>query len=966
MKTVTKSALITLCLASTALMPLAALAQAALTQTALANPLAVTFAQDHSDIQPDPAARFGRLPNGMTYVIYKNATPSGTVSVHLRIAAGSLMESDQERGLAHFIEHMAFNGTTHIKTDDLIPMLQRHGIKLGPDAEAYTLPNKTEFMLDLPKNDADSVDTALFVLREFAGNLTFEPAAVERERAVVLGEERLRETPSAISGDHWLEAAFPGQKFATRGNPIGLPDIIRTATPDTLRGYYNAFYRPELATLVVVGDIDPDVIEAKIKAKFGDWTPRGPARPVDFGAYRTKGETTFVEAAKSLPDSLSVTWFRPFDGAAETHRIEDDNITDSLLISALNLRLQHQAQQPDSAFAGATVGQQSIYQTAKVFQLAVAPKPGQDKAALAQALAVVHQFSAKGVPLSEVAPILARLDAFFANNDAGAKTRNSSGIAGNIITNLDGNAVFTSPAQDLADYHRFKAALTQDALDARLKALALADGPLLGHTAEDLAGLDAPALQAGYATAMAAQTSAYAVEATKAWPYTSFGQAQAPVSEKADAAFGDTQYTFANGVRLNVLPTKLKDNQILIQVGFAGGFKTISPKTTAPVDFTGIYAGLGGYFGGGLGKLDMQELQKTLAGKTVGVSYGLSEDRAVLGGSTTPANFATEMQLLMAYTTDAAYRPAVFNQLHGVLPNIYTQVGGSPQAVLQTHIEALTHVDDNRYVFPTLDQAQAVTLDQIKAIIQASIQGRPVEITIVGDIDPKAAIAEVGATFGTLVGLTPPVPVAGGDTAVFPTRDLDQTLYHKGRADQSISLLAWPLPDAVSDVRRSRALQILAEIISERAFVTVREKLGQAYDPNAAVSQSLDVKNYGYLEVSGSVATGQDAAFTQAVTAIVDDLKAHPVSQDELDRARKPVLDRAQTSRKENGYWLGAITTADGDARRTAYYTGEDADLAAVTPAMIQDLAKTYLVSGKALHVKVVPEAAANPPAAAK
>ncbi len=965
MKTIITSAIVTLCLASTALTPVAR-AQTALTQTALANPLAVTFAQDHSDIQPDPAARFGRLPNGMTYVIYRNATPSGTLSVHLRIAAGSLMESDQERGLAHFIEHMAFNGTTHIKTDDLIPMLQRHGIKLGPDAEAYTLPNKTEFMLDLPKNDADSVDTALFVLREFAGNLTFEPAAVERERAVVLGEERLRETPATITQTHWLEAAFPGQKFATRGNPIGLPDIIRTATPDTLRGYYNAFYRPELATLVVVGDIDPDAIEAKIKAKFGDWTASGTARPVDFGAYRTKGETTFVETAKSLPDTLSVTWFRPFDPAAETHRIEDDNITDALLLSALNVRLQHQAQQPDCAFATASVGQQSIYQTAKIFQLSVVPKPGQDKAAMAQALAMVHQFSAKGVPIDEVAPVLAGLDTFFANNDAGAKTRNTSSIAQSIVSNIDGNEVFTSPAQDLADYHRFKAALTQDKLDARLKALALADGPLLSHTAEDLAGLDAPALQAVYTSAMAGQTSAYAAEATKAWPYTDFGPAQKPVSEKADAAFGDTQYVFANGVRLNVLPTKLKDNQIMVRVGFAGGFKTIAPTTTAPITFTGIYAGLGGYFGGALGKLDVQALQKTLAGKAVGISYGLAGDRASLAGETTPADLATEMQLLMAYTTDAAYRPAVFNQVHGILPAIYTQLGGSPQGVLQTHIESLTHVNDNRYVFPTLDQAQAVTLDQIKAVIQTSIQNRPVEITIVGDIDPKAAVAEVGATFGTLAGLTPPVPAAGGDTVVFPTHDLDQTLYHKGRADQSISLLSWPVPDAASDAKRSRGLQILAEIINERAFATVREKLGQAYDANASVAQSFDFKNYGFLQVSGSVATGQDLAFTQAVAAIIDDLKAHPVSQDELDRARKPVVDRAQTSRKDNGYWLNAIATTEGDARRVAYFTGEDADLAAVTPAMIQDLAKTYLVPGKALHIKVVPEAATNPPAAAK
>jgi len=928
--------------------------------TAASNPLTVSFAQDQSDIQPDPAARFGRLPNGMTYVIYQNATPVGTLSMHLRIAAGSLMESDRERGLAHFIEHMAFNGSLNIKTDDLLPLLQRHGIKLGPDAEAFTLPNKTEYMLDLPKNDADTIDTALFVLREFASNLTFAPSAVERERSVVLGEERLRETPPVIAQTHWLEAAFPGQKFAPHGNPIGLPEIIKTATPDTLRGYYDAFYRPELATLVVVGDIDPNTMEARIKTKFGDWQARGPARTVNFGVYQSKGEKTFIETAKSLPDTMTVTWFRPFDPAARTRKISDDDLTDSLLISALNLRLQHETQQPASALAAANVSQQSIYQTARIFQLGVIPKSGQDEAALVQALTLVHQMADKGVSLDEVAPVLAQLDAYFTQSDAGAKTRENNAIVQNIISNIDGNSAFTSPAQDLAYYKRFKADLTQAALNTRLKLLFDSDGPLLSHTAEDLTGLDTAALSASYKSVMAAQTSSYTVEAIKAWPYTDFGATQTPVSQKTDAVLGYTQYTFANGVKLNLLPTELKDNQIFVQIAFKGGFEEIAPNTRAPIMFTGIYASMGGYFGGGLGKLDMQELQKTLAGKTVGISYNLADDRAILGGSTTKADFATQMQLLMAYTTDAAYRPAFFGQVHGMLPAVYTQLSGSPQAVLQTRFGALTHVNDNRYAFPSLDQAQTVTLNQIKEVIQSSIQSRPVEITIVGDIDAKTAVDQVGATFANLSGLTPPQLVVGADTAIFPVRDLVQTLYHKGRTDQSVSLIAWPVPDATSDTKRSRALQILAEIINHRAFQSVREKLGQAYDANASVSQSFDFKDYGYLQVAGSVATGQDTAFTQAVAAIVDDLKAHPVPQDELDRARKPIIERAQNSRKENGYWLNAITVAADDTKRTTYFGDEITDLNAVTATTIQELANRYLGFDKALHINVLPEPVAT------
>lgn len=922
-----------------------------------AQPLRFDWPQAHSDIAPDPAARFGRLPNGMTYVIYKNATPPGAVSVHLRIAAGSLMETDNERGLAHFIEHMAFNGSTNIPKDQLLPLLQNHGVKLGPDAGAFTLPNKTEYILDLPKNDADSVDTALKVTREFAGNLLFAPDAVERERAVILGEERLRETPQVLAQTNWMQAAFPGQKFATRGNPIGLPDIIKTASPETLKALYHALYRPELATLIVVGDVDPDQIEAKIKAAFSNWQPIGPARSVDFGDYRTKGETTFTYTGQSLPDVISATWFQSYNPAPQTRRTSDEDSTDTLLIAVLNMRLQRLAQQPDTAFAAASVAMQPIYETAKVLQLNLVPKPGKDKLALEQALGAVHQFAAMGVSAQEVAPVLAQLDAFFKQQVAGAATRDNEAIVTNLVSNLDSNSVFTSPQQDLTDYEQLVKNLTPDTLNARLKVLFSGDGPLLSHTAQDLAGMDAAAMEASFKSVMSAKTDAYATTATKAWPYTDFGASKPPVGEKTDAEFGITRYSFANGLTLNIKPTQFKTHQVLVKVAFKGGLEALSPDTQAPVMLTGVYAGANGFFAGGLGKLDLDDLQKTLAGKTVSLSYGLGEDQAVLSGATTPADLATQMQLMMAFTMDAAYRPAFYNQLQGAMPAVYAQLTGSPGAVLQTHLGGLLHAHDNRYAFPYEAQAKATPFDQVKSLLQTSLQNRPIDITMVGDIDPKQAVDAIAATFATLPTLPKTAPVApGGDHVAFPTSDLDQTLYHKGRADQSVSLITWPVPDILSDTQTSRGLQILAEILNQRAFDTVREKLGQAYDANASLSQSDVFKNYGVIQISGSVATGQDQAFVQAVNAIVDDLKAHPVSQDELDRARKPVLERWQTSQTDNTYWFTVTPLVAGSTAWAKAEASAQAQFMKVTPDMIMALAKTYLVNAKAMHVKVLPQ----------
>jgi zinc protease len=923
------------------------------------NPLAVTWPQDTSDIKPDPDARFGRLANGMSYVIYKNSTPPGHVVVHLRIAAGSLMENENERGLAHFIEHMAFNGSVNIPKDQLLPLLQRHGIALGPDAGAFTLPNKTEYMFELPTNDTESIDTALMIAREFAGNLLFQPDAVERERSVILGEERLRESPQAVAQDEWFKAAFPGQKFGTRGDPIGLPDIIRTATPATLAGYYHAFYRPELTALVIVGDVDPDAIEKKITAKFSDWKAKVPPRSVDFGAYKPKGETSYVRQGKALPDVATVSWFKPFDGRTQTEASAFNEMLDTVLVTVLNQRFQHEAQQPDSLLVGTSLAQQSVGHTAEMLQVTIVPKPGKDKQAFEQAIAILKQFKDRGVSADEVAPIVTRFQAFFKTQAAGAKTRADEAIASDVIDSFDNNSVFTSPGQDIAYFNRLAVGLTAQRANERLKTLFSGDGPLLSHTAEDLAGLDADALKSAFAEAMAGSTRAYATLANKIWPYTDFGPAKQPVSEQSYPSFGFTRYRFANGVRLNVKPTRFSDDQVLVSIRFRGGLETLSPGTNAPVGLAELYANAGGFVAGGLGKLDQEELQTALSGKTTDLDYSLGDNVTTLSGTTVRADLATQLQLMMAYTTDAAYRPAFFTQFHSALPTIYAQMTGAPQGVLGEQLSALIHSGDKRFAFPTLSDAESVNFPDVRDFLKRTLKDKPIEITIVGDVDPAVAVSEVSKTFATLPMLPQnPVIAVGGDKVTFPPGGLDAVLFHKGRPDQSISLMAWPLPDRFQDSKVTRGLELLTKILDQRVFETVREKLGQAYDASADSDQSLVFKKFGVLEVSGSVVAGQDPAFRQAVSGIVEDLKSRLVSQDELDRARKPLMEHWVSEQKDNDYWRHIIPPVAVNKIQSDFARDARDELLAITPAMIQSLAEKYLVADLALHVRVLPEPA--------
>src|SRR3984957_14832130 len=233
--------------------------------------------QAHSDLKADPSIRFGALPNGMRYAIMRNATPPGQVSVRLHFDVGSLMERDDQQGLAHFLEHMAFNGSTNVPTrGEMVKDLERLGLAFGADTNAQTGFDATVYKFDLPKADDQTVDTSLMLLREMASNMLLDQGAMDQERGVILSEERLRDTPSYRVTKSRTAFMMDGQRPPQRF-PIGLVPVIQSAKADLIADIYHHYYRPERAALVIVGDIDPAAIEAKIKARFGAWQGAGPA-----------------------------------------------------------------------------------------------------------------------------------------------------------------------------------------------------------------------------------------------------------------------------------------------------------------------------------------------------------------------------------------------------------------------------------------------------------------------------------------------------------------------------------------------------------------------------------------------------------------------------------------------------------------------------------------------------------------
>jgi len=915
-----------------------------------ANP-PVVFAQTHSDLQPDPAARFGRLPNGMTYVIYKNATPPGTANVWMRIAAGSMMERDSQRGLAHFIEHMAFNGSEHVPENEMTRILERDGLAFGADTNAFTSYDETVYMLNLQSVREPVIDDVLFLMRETADKLSMDPGAIDRERGVILGEERARASASQRAFDAIVAAQFPGQKFPTR-SPIGLVDVIKTAPASRLVEFYHDFYRPEYATLIVVGDIDPDQIEAKIKAKFSDWVgkPQSDNALTDFGVYKPKGLGSLTYAEKGLRSSTFLSWVKPWKDEPETKQKDYDDTISDLGLSILGERFHRAAAAEGTAFQSANVAKSDIEKTAKTYNLSIVPKLHQDKAALTQALTMFRQYLTYGVTQDELDVALAAHETEMLNAVKTAKTRPSTNLARLILSTLSDDAVFTAPASDYAFFEQIKPRLTLNEINSKIKAIDLGDGPMIIREGETVSDFDGPALEATYKAVMAEPVARPVASVRKTWPYTQFGEAGKVVDRQEIADLGVTRVTFANGVTLTVKPTQFAENQVRVAVRYPGGDLTLAPKDV----LTKQTAARVGLASGGLGKLTSDEVHDALAGKTYGMSFFFGESATEFGGATTSADLATQMQVLMAFATDPGFRPSAIEKFKAGLPNYFISLNASPTAVFADKGVAYLHSDDPRFVTPDQAAFMSVTNDDVRAFVKHTLDTAPIEITMVGDVTVDEAIKQVSQTFATL----PPrpahiTPLPNADEVRFPPGEGHKVFTHTGRPDQNLSVVAWPTHDFYANTQDAYGLDLLGSVMTLRLLDEVREKQGATYSAGAGEHGSLVFKGYGFFMATATVATDGDAKFYDSVAKIVEDLKTKPISDDEMNRALKPILEHEDNSRKTNGFWMELL---DGSVQTPAQLDTlrhRKAQLMAVTAADLQRLAQTYLVMSKAQHIQV-------------
>jgi zinc protease len=901
------------------------------------------WAQSQSDVPADPAVRFGTLSNGLRYAIMHNATPPGQASLEIRIDAGSLMEKDDQLGLAHFLEHMLFNGTRDIPKNDLIHILERMGMAFGADLNAATTFDETFYQLHLPHTDDQMLSTGLYVLREQVSEATIKQQDVLEERGVIKSEERLRNSPAYRASKAEMPTLAKGQRIADRF-PIGDMKIIDAGPRQRIADFYDTYYRPSRATIVAVGDFDVDAMEARIREKFADWTPKAADGPEpDLGRVAAHGPETHAFVEPGVSSSVDLTWVKAPDLRPDTVAKRREKLLQSLGTAVLNRRLSELSRTDDPPFLVASAGAVDLLRSLGQVSLDAQYASGGWRRALDAIDQEQRRFVQYGISDAELQREITTARTGLEQGVAGASTRQSGRLADGLVNSVNGREVFISPETHLALFEEAIKGVTAAQVNALIKPMFEGGGPLtMMVTPTPIEGGEAAvtaALDASHQVAVAPLEP----PAKLAWPYTDFGSAGKVVNRREIKSLGATVVTFSNGVVLTVKSTDFDKDSIQIRILTGIGERSFSPDRIDPV----VMYALGNLNPGGLGKLNSDEMSRSLNGHVIGAGLGVLGDKFLFSGGTRRADFQLEMQVLAAYLTDPAFRSAPFEQTKRLLRSVLESQRATPRGAFSLGSPEILAGGDKRTAVPKPEEVDSWSMDSTRSRVRALLAKGPIHITMVGDLTVDEAIAATATTFGALLPRAPDDPPApGADQRHFPAPTATPVHFtHNGLAEQAMGYVAWPTTDGIGTLAaaETRKIQLLAAVLKLRALDEIRERLAIAYSPGVAETFSDVYRGYGYLSIEAQTTPQNLSVFFKAVDDITRDLRDKPISEDELKRAREPMIQDARAQLQTNAWWMVCLAYIVDRPWTADVCLTMIPELEAMTPADIQALARKYL-----------------------
>ncbi len=909
---------------------------------------------------PDPAVRFGRLPNGIGYALMQNTEPKERVSMHLVVQAGSFHERPEERGLAHFLEHMMFNGSVHFPPGELVRYFQRIGMQFGPDANARTGFMETVYDVLLPDGKREDLAGGLLVLKDYARGALLLPEEIERERGVILSEKRSRDSADYRTFVSTLKFAFPEARFSGR-LPIGTEEVIRAADREVMKGFYDAWYRPEKMFLVLVGTFDMSVATELIGEMFGGVSAAAPPRPEpDFGTVSHQGVKTFYhyEAEAGLT-SVSLEVARKVDRQPDSVALRRENLLLDMANRIVQHRLDAMVGDASAPFTDASAAGGWFLEKIRYAELRADCNAENWEKTLCTLEKVLRSVLAHGVTELEVARVKKEILSELQSAVEQAPTRHSDALAREIIRHVNRERIFLSPSAE----QRLLAPMVQTAsvqqIHGALKRAWGEDHRLVLVTGDvDLSSQkSAPQdrIRAVFEKSRLQALPPLSEKAAFSFPYLPVPTPGGIDKKREVADLGIFQVDFENNVRLNIKRTLFEAGKIRVNVAFGAG------RSAEPVETPGLSLFAAEVADeSGLGQWTKTALDGALAGTDVDSRLDVEEDQFLLRGAGSAREATLLFQLLHARLVDPGFRKEAAELVCARYRQRYQALSRDIDGAMALFGRQFLAGGDHRFGMPTPGAMEAYTLAQARRFLMTPFSKGPIEVSVVGDIEPAEVVRLAALYFGSLppVKACAPLPPAKPPVAFPAGRAVELPVDTK--IPKGLVVVAFGTDD-FWNIGRTRRLSVLADIFSELLREKIREQLGASYSPFAYNRSSRAYPGYGVFEADIYVSPVQAALVTDAVKDIAGRLAAAPVAPNLLARCLEPMLTSIKDYRRTNGYWLDRVLTGScRHPRQLAWSRSFAEDYAAVTAEELHALAAAYLRADRAAVLTIVPGSAAK------
>ena len=907
----------------------------------------------NQDIPVDAQITIGQLPNGLRYYVRANKKPEKRAELRLAVKAGSILEEDDQQGLAHFVEHMAFNGTKNFPKNDIVQFIESLGMRFGADLNAYTSFDETVYMLQVPTDKPEVMDKALLVLEDWAHNVSFENSEIDKERGVVMEEWRLRRGAGARTTDKLFPILLKGSRYADR-IPIGKTEILQNFKPETLKKFYADWYRPEIMAVVAVGDFDKAAVENLIKTHFSGLTnPPAPRPRTVYDVPDHEGSVYAITTDKEMTGTtVEIENILPARKQG-TFGVYRAHIVDRLFSGMLSARFSEIAQKPDAPFLAAGVGRSDfIARTKEEAALSARVKEDSIEKGLDALLTEVERVSRFGFTATELDRQRQNLLRSYERLVVEDQNRQSGSRADEYIRNFLTNETLPGAELEQALHQRFLPQITLAEINALAKEWFTDRNRLVTVVAPEKPGFvipDETKLAAAIKAAPNKELTAYVDTVSSAALLDPLPRPGTVVKTTAKDALGITEWELSNGVKVVLKPTTFREDEIVFRATSPGGTSLASDADFIPANTASQVVSAGG-----IGQFSAVDFRKVMTGKVANVGAFISELEEGLTGSGSRKDLETMFQLIYLRFTQPRLDPTAFSVLKTQAKTALANQTASPGYAFSEALTSIMGRDHLRRRMTTAATVDEWNLEKSFAFYKDRFaDAGDFTFVFVGSFDLPTMKPLVERYLGGL-------PSTGRKEtwkdvgARLPSGVIERTV-EKGIEPRSQTAIIFNGPFEYDPVHRT-TLRAMTQILQMRLLETIREELGGTY----SISVSPGTQKIPNAEYQIAIQFGSDPQrandLAKRVLDEIEKFKAGGPTEKQVADEIAALVREFETSSKTNGFLLGQIAGK--------YQYGEDVAGVWDAPelykkldaASIQEAAKTYFNVSNMVKVTLVPE----------